>query len=792
MGPKAYENPAYGTDRRDKFDMAKSGAIWGIEIGQCSLKALRCAISDDGQELSALAFDHIEYPQILSQADADPITLVHDALELFLSRNEVRGDRVALSVPGQTGLARFIKLPPVESKKLAAIVSYEAKQQIPFPLEEVVWDYQKMPGGSEDEGFALETEVGLFAMKRDQVFRAIKPLDTVGIELDIIQLAPLALYNFAVFDQMRDLMAVDQYDLDKPPESLALISVGTDATDLVITNGYRVWQRSIPLGGSHFTKQLTKELKLTFAKAEHLKRNAQEAQDSKAIFQAMRPVFKEFVTELQRSIGFFQNLDRNAMISRIMVLGNAFKLPGLGQYVEKSLGIQLRHFEKPRHLSGSGVVSTPTFEENVMTFPVCYGLCVQGLGKSIIQTNLLPREILHRRMIRQKKPWAVCAVAAVLLGLMCHYFFTWNAWSKVHDSLFSQVLNQTNSVHQESTSLQQTDQEKIAQYDKLKTIGEAIVVDDEGRRLFLELLKAVYTALPRDPDAQSEDTFSKPYEDRRNLYVQSVDSKYFENLSDWWNEEIEGLYLAGKKRLGIEEESSDPVGAVSADNDPNDPKIARNQNTLPNVEEASTGLNARNVAGKSKGGKSKGGKSKGGKGANRLEGPKGVGWVYELRGYHFFNSQPGNQGSQYVRNTLIRNLLEGVVELPDGPDGAVLSVKMDELGIRFPVLVHESPIETVSMPNLDYDEQLVLDARMEAQETGEALPDDLPPEIIQVPRCEFTVQFCWQETPVSKRRELRLEQEQKNMGNNDTGDGDQTGGLDAVARSGDRDEEERR
>ncbi len=71
-----------------------------------------------------------------------------------------------------------------------------------------------------------------------------------------------------------------------------IISLGTDATDLVVTNGYRVWQRSIPLGGNHFTKALTKELKLTFAKAEHLKRNATAAPDPKAVFQAMRPVFR--------------------------------------------------------------------------------------------------------------------------------------------------------------------------------------------------------------------------------------------------------------------------------------------------------------------------------------------------------------------------------------------------------------------------------------------------------------------------------------------------------------------
>ena len=50
---------------------------------------------------------------------------------------------VAISVPGQSGLARFVKLPPVEEKKITDIVKFEAKQQIPFPLDEVVWDYQR-------------------------------------------------------------------------------------------------------------------------------------------------------------------------------------------------------------------------------------------------------------------------------------------------------------------------------------------------------------------------------------------------------------------------------------------------------------------------------------------------------------------------------------------------------------------------------------------------------------------------------------------------------------------------
>jgi type IV pilus assembly protein PilM len=122
--------------------------------------------------------------------------------------------------------------------------------------------------------------------------------------------------------------------------------MGTDATDLVVTNGFRMWQRSIPLGGNHFTKQLTKEMKLTFAKAEHLKRNARQAEDPKAVFQAMRPIFNDVVTEVQRSIGFFQGLDRKAKIKGVVLLGNAVKLPGLQQYIAKNLGYEVLNFEK--------------------------------------------------------------------------------------------------------------------------------------------------------------------------------------------------------------------------------------------------------------------------------------------------------------------------------------------------------------------------------------------------------------------------------------------------------------
>jgi Tfp pilus assembly PilM family ATPase len=145
--------------------------VWGIDLGQCALKALRVE-NVDGQ-LIATAFDYVEHPKILSQPDADPDQLTREALEKFLARNSLRGDLVCMSVPGQSGLARFVKLPPVEEKKIPDIVRFEAKQQIPFNLEEVVWDFQKLNSGAVSDGFAMETEIGLFAIKRDAVSRSL-------------------------------------------------------------------------------------------------------------------------------------------------------------------------------------------------------------------------------------------------------------------------------------------------------------------------------------------------------------------------------------------------------------------------------------------------------------------------------------------------------------------------------------------------------------------------------------------------------------------------------------------
>jgi type IV pilus assembly protein PilM len=694
--------------------MASSRAVWGIDIGQCALKALRCSASEDPTKVVAEAFDFIEYPKILSQPEADPVELVRDALKLFLSRNSVKGDRVAISVPGQNGLARFIKLPPVESKKIPDIVKYEAKQQIPFPLEEVVWDYQRMAGGMEEEGFALETEVGLFAMKREQVAKALKPFSDAGIEVDIVQLAPLTLYNYVVFDQMQDLPPPDLYDAENPPDSVVVLAMGTDATDLVVTNGFRVWQRSVPVGGNHFTKAMTKELKLTFAKAEHLKRNASHAEDAKAVFQAMRPVFSDLVTETQRSIGYFTNIDRKAKISRIVALGNAMKLPGLQRFLAQNIGLEVDRVESFRGLEGSAVLDAPTFKENAPAFGVCYGLALQGLRDVRIKTNLVPPEIVQERMIRAKKPWAVAAAAMLMLGLTASFGGGYRAWSSVHEDRFGEAMRKSDAVSSEASGYVSKFNTAKSDFKKTEVVGDNLVYNVEGRLLWVEVMKAINASLPRD-DVNGSDPAA--IANKEQLQITQIECQKLDDLATWWSSAKQWYRNPNEGAAAPPADAAQPAASAPA---------------APAE-------------------------------------PKGPGWVIQLTGFHFHNSEDRREdnGNDFLMRTLIKNLHEPYIQ--GTPVGA--------LGISHATSIDPPPITWDFQVPLTDDEIAALEAEKKKTD-GDDADDNANPgggvgpgaggpgglaagggmqrgrqdkPTRRQPVFQFLVQFCWVETPPSKR-----------------------------------------
>jgi type IV pilus assembly protein PilM len=524
--------------------VADQNAVWGIEIGQAGLKAIRVERDRDSDELIATNFDYIAHPKILNQPDAIPDELIRDAMKTFTSRNKIENEMVAISLPGANALSRFIKLPPVESSRIAEIVKYEARQQIPFPLEEVIWDFQPVGTGTTEGTFTLEAEIGLFAMKRDQVMKNLRPFLEKKIEVELIQIAPLALFNFLYFDVLK---LDPKADANPTNENILIMDMGTDSTTLIVTNGYKIWTRNIPMGGNHFTRALTKEMKLTFAKAEHLKINATRSPDPRAVFQAMKGVFTEYAAEVQKSINFFAGANRESKIVKVIGVGGAFNMSGLQKYLEQHLqSYPVERVDKFSRLVGDSVINAPLFKENISTFIVPYGLAIQQLKKTSIRTTLLPPEIANERLVRQKKPWAVVAAAGLLAGLSLSAVGYASTYSAVASPEFKSAVDESKKYADMTSGYTRDYEGKVSEYQGLRDASLSYVAGIKDDT-WLEFYKALTECFPRDvADQRDETDLSK----QNRLYVDLITTELKPNLAEWYETLLppQKIYLLGGEK----------------------------------------------------------------------------------------------------------------------------------------------------------------------------------------------------------------------------------------------------
>ena len=199
---------------------SKNKTAWGIDVGQYGLRAIKLEAS--GQNVQVSRFDVIDYPKSLpSSPAASHDQTIRTALEEFASKHSLKGANVVVGVPGRNSQARFVALPPVEAKKIPQIVEFEAKQQIPFDIDDVVWDYQAIRMTDSPDVVA-----GIFFIKHDVVDSFLANFQHVGILANQVQMAPMALYNAVVYDGM-----------NHPDGATVILDVGSTNTEFVVADG---------------------------------------------------------------------------------------------------------------------------------------------------------------------------------------------------------------------------------------------------------------------------------------------------------------------------------------------------------------------------------------------------------------------------------------------------------------------------------------------------------------------------------------------------------------------------
>jgi type IV pilus assembly protein PilM len=306
-----------------------SDSAWGLDLSSWGLKAMR--LSAKTGHVVCEDFEVIEHEVDLGRPEAETEwrPIVRKTLETFLSRHDTKGTRVCLAVSRPRVLGRFFDLPPMESKKkLTALVEYEAAQQVPYPLDQLSWDYQVLEEPAQEDAIHSRQQAVLVGARRYQLDERLEICQELGLRVDIVQADCVAVHNFFVYDHFGEA-ATPEPD----GQSLAILDVGSDTTHLVVSQPYSLWFRTLNFGANEFNGALTRAFQMTFEQAEHAKRNPLSCRRLYQWDEALRATREEFVQEIHRSLAAHSNLAKNRRISRVFAIGGGFQLHGL-----------LRHF----------------------------------------------------------------------------------------------------------------------------------------------------------------------------------------------------------------------------------------------------------------------------------------------------------------------------------------------------------------------------------------------------------------------------------------------------------------
>jgi type IV pilus assembly protein PilM len=509
---------------------AETGTVWAIDIGNSSLKALY--LSTERGVVEVIGFDNIRHGKILSGTDvteAEKEELIALSLRQFVNKYDLSMDEIAISVPSQNSFARFVNLPPVDEKRIPEMVKFEAVQQIPFGINDVQWDWQLMT-----EPDSPEIKVGIFAIKNEVVNSTLEYFNREDIQVGYVQMAPMALYNYLLNDRP-DLVASDS-------QATVVLNIGAENTDLVVCTKSAVWQRCILIGGNTFTKAIADTFRLNFEKAEKLKRTAPVSKYSRQILQAMRPVFTDLASEVQRSLGFYNSSNPNTKIVRIVALGGGTKLRGILKYLQQTLQIPVERPDSFKRLGIGPGVSPAKFHENVCDFGIVYGLALQGLGLAKIESNLLPRNVA-RSMAWASKGRYFIAAACMLLAVSLLSF--------ARAGLDKMNYEKSSPVRQKTSLVFKSVEEPKEQYEALKKNSKEYESKIEKelepfkyRDIIPLLHQTIISALPNEKNnpeqAKLYEAFQKgdvktvmeiPRNQRKQIFITGMTVYFTNNLS---------------------------------------------------------------------------------------------------------------------------------------------------------------------------------------------------------------------------------------------------------------------
>jgi type IV pilus assembly protein PilM len=300
--------------------------FFGLDLGASAVRAVKLRGAGPVKVLENYAEAALDGNLTLSDSKIDQQKLAQ-VIKDFLHQSGIGSKNVAVNLPSHRVFTTVIDLDKLSQAELAQSIRYQAQNFIPTPIEESKVDFAVIGDSPKDP---KKYEVLLSSVQNNYVEARLDLLESIGLNVVAFEPDSIAL--------SRALVAMDA----TAPEMI--LDIGYKATDIVVTmNGAPHLSRAVPIGAETMIKSVVQALGIDAAQAEHFVFNFGLGKDKMEgqIYNAVIGTVNNLISEVDKSIKYFQDRYPNIKLDRIIVTGRASTLPELPLYVANTFNINV-------------------------------------------------------------------------------------------------------------------------------------------------------------------------------------------------------------------------------------------------------------------------------------------------------------------------------------------------------------------------------------------------------------------------------------------------------------------
>ena len=357
----------------------------------------------------------------------------------------IKSGPINLALNGQMVFPRFTKFPTVPGDKLDELVRYEVEQEVPFPIDDIVFDHQFL--GQSPDG---DTAAMIVAAKLDQVTKVTDAVASVGFNPVVVDAGPMAVLN-ALKRSYPGL-----------PGGTIVLDIGAKTTSLILVENEKIYLRSIPVAGNAITKEIAQSFACTTEEAEALKRErgyvslggvTEDADEiSDRVSKIVRTVLTRLHAEILRSINFYRSQQSGSAPSRMFITGGSAVLPQIDEFFRETLKIDVDFLNPFGGIAFGSKIDTTALETDAFTLAESAGLALRATEAATLKINLMPPALIEKARAVKRIPFLAIGALAVL-GALALYILGENQLKDVAVAETEAVQAKNNTFRQFETKL---------------------------------------------------------------------------------------------------------------------------------------------------------------------------------------------------------------------------------------------------------------------------------------------------------------------------------------------------